>query len=57
MAGELALDGAGLDIPDLSWSVNGLQRRADYQTLTLITLSSAPVARYLPSGLKQTLRM
>lgn len=29
----------------------------DDDALTLMSLSSAPVARYLPSGLKQTLRM
>jgi hypothetical protein len=62
------LDSACLDIPNLhvkrpsvkSTSLDyvlGSTVTQGYALLTLISLSSAPVARYLPSGLKQTLRM
>ncbi len=59
MAGEGVPDLPGLDIPDLEFELAfSLCRGGGMQfKLTLISLSSAPVARYLPSGLKQTLRM
>jgi hypothetical protein len=56
VTGERGANLSLLDIPDLGESV--LARKPSTKTkLTLINLSSAPVARYLPSGLKQTLLM
>lgn len=56
MASELVLNSSGRNIPDLDQLVEctmlSLKKR-----LTLITLSSAPVARYAPLGLKHTLLM
>ena len=45
------------DIPDLGHMSVGNQETPESRWRTRICLSSAPVARYLPSGLKQTLRI
>jgi hypothetical protein len=56
VTGERGADLSLLDVPDLDELV--CARKPPTRTkLTLISLSSAPVARYLPSGLKQTLLM
>ncbi len=55
VSGEGVPDGALLDIPDLDGSVHALDKTG--KKPTRINLSSAPVARNRPSGLKQTLRM
>lgn len=56
VAGELVLDCAAGNVPDLV-SVSSGCLHVSRQKHTLMTLSSAPVARYCPLGLKQTLRM
>lgn len=58
MAPEFVPDLAGIDFPDLWRSVNiDTRLRVKTRILTRITLSSAPVAKKIPSGLKHTLRM
>jgi hypothetical protein len=56
VAGEGVADSLGLDVPNL---VRLLETKSicTCDQLTLINLSSAPVARSLPSGLKHTLRI
>jgi hypothetical protein len=55
MAGESVADGARGNVPDLVKLASLLPQHGRQHTL--INLSSAPVARYLPSGLKHTLLM
>ena len=59
MTGEGVLDCLCGNVPDLIATVSSLVRGESELAgrLTRICLSSAPVARYFPSGLKQTLRI
>jgi hypothetical protein len=57
VTGEAVADGFGGDVPDLIVCVSCVYLTIVCDELTLMILSSAPVAKYLPSGLKHTLRM
>ena len=57
VAGELMLDLAAGNIPHLHRKSAIIQVKAELMKLTRMTLSSAPVARYWPLGLKHTLLM
>ena len=55
VASKLVQDALGSNFPDLFDFVRQAMFSEKSGKLTRIILSSAPVARYLPSGLKQTL--